>query len=363
MRLLGLLTVAGAIAVGAWYVSRRPAHPAPAPEANSDETPPDAAAEPTPAVASPELVQRAMAEAPVLTPESARALLTEMARRGQDPGHTLDSALVAASAGLADLDRATLVEFGRHLAASWSARSASEQDRIQAYMRHVREGEPLSSEAIAEGRELFAEGVRALPAASKGQLTALFGKALDAGIAHQQQAEERTRVAALTPLVSAEPSAEEETPPPFTRARPDASRGPESSAGDFVETADEPSPRPEATEGVSPGDSDWDKLNAKTQRWRLSYRPAKATVDRLQAEVAALEKEDKNSYVAGLAAAMPGAPRGTGMPDPNSPHVSRVQEVKSRLPVARIELAQAKQVLAGIEEAARKDGVGSGQLY
>ena len=353
------------MALGAWYMKRRPAYPAPAPEAASQEAPPAVAAKPTPAVANLEPVQRAMKEAPVLTPESARALLTEMARRGQGPGYALDSALLVASVGFADLDRATLAELGDYSARSWSARSASEQSRIQAYMRHLREGEPLSSEAIAEGRALFAEGVRALPAASQGRLTALFARALDAGIAHQQQAEERARAAALTPLVLAETSsrAQRETPPPSTQARADASRWPGRSARNPVEAADGPSPRSEAAESVSPEESDWDKLNVKIQRWRQSCRPAKADVDRLQAEVATLEKEAKNNFVAGPRPLRPHESVGMNLPDPNSPYTSRAEQIKSRLPEARRELERAKLVLAAVEDAARKDGVGSGQLY
>jgi citrate lyase beta subunit len=37
--------------------------------------------------------------------------------------------------------------------------------------------------------------------------------------------------------------------------------------------------------------------------------------------------------------------------------------VKRRLPVAKSELEQAKRVLAAVEDAARRDGVASGQLY
>jgi hypothetical protein len=83
---------------------------------------------------------------------SAGALLAEMARRGHDPGHVLDNALLVASTGFADLDRATLRELGERFAISWSARSGSERGVIQAYVRYARGGEPLSPEAIAAGR-------------------------------------------------------------------------------------------------------------------------------------------------------------------------------------------------------------------
>jgi hypothetical protein len=330
-------------------MKRRPAHPAPAPEAASLEAPPAVVAEPTPAVASPESAQRAMAEAPVLTEESAAALLGEMARRGQDPGHALDGALFVASAGFADLDRATLGELGERFAKSWSGRSASEQRLIEAYMRHAREGEPLSLEAIAAGRTLFAEGVRAMPAASRERLRALFAEAVRAGIAHWQRAEERAQEASLTPLPS------EETPTPELAESP---REP----AEVTANADDR--RSEAAErDSSPKASDWDELNAKNQRWHQRYRSAKAEVDRLQAEVAKLEEDAKNNFVAGYATVRIGDRIVTKTPDPSSPYKSYAERIQERLPAARRELADAKLRLAAVEEGARKDGVASGQLY
>jgi hypothetical protein len=134
-----------------------------------------------------------------------------------------------------------------------------------------------------EGRALFAEGGRARPAPSQGRMTELFARALAAGIAHQQQAEERARVAALTPLPLAEAAspALAETPPPSAQA----SRWPGRSASTPVGTADGPSTGSGAAESVSRGESDWDRLNAKIQYWRRVYRSAKAKVDRLQTEV------------------------------------------------------------------------------
>jgi hypothetical protein len=359
LALLGLLVVAGCVGLGAWFMKSRPADPAPAPEAVSPEAPPAVVAEPTPAVASVEAVQRAIAEAPLLTPESAQTLLTEMARRGQDPGHALDSALFVASVGFADLDRGTLGELGDAFARSWSSRSTSEQGRIHGYLRHAREGEPLSPEVIAEGRTLVAEGVRSLPAASQERLRALFAKAVAAGITHQQQAEERARVAALTPLPSAEtPSpALREVPLRSARARADASPS----------YSPSPSLVSEAAESASPGESDWDRLQAKIQHWRRPYRSAKADVDRLQKEVAKLEEDAKNNFVSGPAPATDLERRVLGIthktPDRNSPYTTYAEQIQKRLPAARKELEQAKLVLASVEEAARKDGVGSGQLY
>jgi len=310
-----------------------------------------------------------MAEAPLLTSESALALLTEMARRGQHLGHALDGALFVASAGFADLDRATLGALGEGLAKSWSARSASEKDRIQAYMQHARHGEPLSPNAIDEGRALFTQGVRALPAASQERLRALFAKAVAAGIAHQQQAEERARVAALTPLPPAEtPSPDlREVPTRSAQARPNTSPGPGTSGNPVAAKTDGPGIGSETAESASSGPSAWDQLQAKIQQWRQRYRPAKADVDRLQKEVAKLEEDAKNNFVAGPVATSEAVRRATGIthktPIRNSPYTTYAEQIQVRLPAARRELDMARQVLASIEEAARKDGVASGQLY
>lgn len=186
-------------------------------------------ADATPAALTAEQVAQAVAEAPLLAPEAARALLTEGARRGQAPGHALDSALYVASVGFPDLDRTSLDELGGLFARAWSARSAADQGRIQAYMQYARAGEPLSPESVAAGRALFGESVRSLPPASQARLTTLFATAVAAGIAHQQRAEERTRVAALTPL----PAAETPKPAPpadmSPQARAHASRWPAAS--------------------------------------------------------------------------------------------------------------------------------------
>jgi hypothetical protein len=90
-------------------------------------------------------------------------------------------------------------------------------------------------------------------------------------------------------------------------------------------------------------------------------------VDRLQAEVAKLEVDAKNNFVSGPAPTSDVVRRTTGIthltPITNSPYTTYAEQIQIRLPAARKELEQAKLVLARIEDAARKDGVGSGQLY
>jgi hypothetical protein len=51
------------------------------------------------------------------------------------------------------------------------------------------------------------------------------------------------------------------------------------------------------------------------------------------------------------------------MSDPNYPYTTYAQQIQKRLPEARRELEAARQSLARIEEAARREGVASGQLY
>jgi hypothetical protein len=174
-----------------------------------------------------------VADAPLLSPGAARELLAESARRGQAPTHALDGALFVAGVGFADLDRATLDGLGEMFSQSLSTRSAADRGRIQAYMQYARAGEPLSPEAVAAGRALFAQSVRSLPAGSQARLTALFEKAVIAGIAHQQQAEERARQAALAPLPAVETPAatQADTSGRVAQAVSGGSRRPAGSAG------------------------------------------------------------------------------------------------------------------------------------
>ena len=291
LALLGLLAVAGSVAGGVWLMKNRTTSPAPSPTAASLPAPPAGVAEPaeppTPAVVSPEQVQQAVAEAPLLAPGAARALLTEAARRGQVPGHALDSALHIASVGFADLDRATLDELGDLFARSWSARPARDQGRIQAYLQYARSGEPLSPEAVTAGRTLFVESVRALPAASQGRLTAAFGKAVATGIAYQQQAEERARVAALTPLPPAEapPPALADDLPESAQARDHTSRWPTTSATSPVAApaSGEPSAESDAGDRGSRGRSE--------SYWRSRAAGARSAVESAEKRVRDLEEQ------------------------------------------------------------------------
>jgi hypothetical protein len=124
-------------------------------------------------------------------------------------------------------------------------------------------------------------------------------------------------------------------------------------------SSETPSPAAPSAEEAS----DFDRLKAKSERWRERYQSIKAEVDRLQAEVAKLEEETKNTLVGGLATEWIGGQLVVKTPDPTSQYKSSVERNRERLPVARGELANAKAALAAIEEAARRDGVASGQLY
>lgn len=120
----------------------------------------------------------------------------------------------------------------------------------------------------------------------------------------------------------------------------------------FGSAADAPSPQ----EGGSPAMA---QLKSKNEFWRGRYAPVKASADRLEREVRDLE--EKASRIGAVIRLHPGW---NGLSVPEDPHVKTEAEViRQRLPRARSELALAKKQLGEIEEAARKDGVASGQLY
>ncbi len=374
-----LLAVAGSAGGALSFMKMRAASPGPAPAAASVPTPPAPVepAEPTPATVSEEQVQQAVAEASLLAPEAARALLTEAARHGRVPGHALDSALYVASVGFADLDRATLDELGKLVTRSWSARSAADQGRIQAYMQYARAGEPLSPEAVAAGRALFDESVRSLPPAAQGRLTTLFGKAVTTGIAHQQQAEERTRVAALTPLPAVEtpPPARADTAPQSAQSRAHASRWPATSATSHVAagTTDGPSAGSETGDRGSSGQSE--------SYWRSRAQSARSAVSAAEKRVRDLEEKATRAgpVVPGpsTTACQTGAPARSGeVLGPSAwertrlvvhcdAEILRQQQalaIQSQLEAARGALKQAQKSLEALEEEARRAGALPGWL-
>ncbi len=108
--------------------------------------------------------------------------------------------------------------------------------------------------------------------------------------------------------------------------------------------------------------SDYSKLQQKTASWRAKYRSAKAQVDALERQVAELEAKAQQP---GGGAAVNTAP----VRDANGKVLllgrtkSEGDAARERLPQARQELARARQALSSVEDAARRDGVGSGQLY
>lgn len=120
----------------------------------------------------------------------------------------------------------------------------------------------------------------------------------------------------------------------------------------------EPAPGSVAWERDEPvqgsGESDMDRLRRKSEVWRGQYRGAKEAVDRLEREVA--ELEEKQSRIASIVTFS-----GPGIRDPNVR--TEAERTVERLPRARAELEQARQRLSQVEEGARRDGVGSGQLY
>jgi len=139
-------------------------------------------------------------------------------------------------------------------------------------------------------------------------------------------------------LSETRPSGESEAPPPS------------SSDGD---KAAPPGRRQEAPSADAA--TGMDELRAKIDRWRVRYRPVKARVDALEAEIKDLESKSKGITIVMGPSDPRYVPGGT-------PQQSQSQAALTRLNQARNELRQAKSELASIEERARKDGVSAGQL-
>jgi hypothetical protein len=338
---------------------------------------------PSPAVPSAEQVAQALAEAPVLAPDAARALLEDAARRGEAPGHALDVALYVASAGFADIDRATLDELSGLFAKSWRTRSAADQGRIQAYLRYARAGEPLSPEAAAKGRALFGEGVRSLPPAAQARLTALFGTAVTAGITHRQRAEERTRVAVLNPPPLAEaPAPTAET---SLQARAHASRWPAAEAGSgdgtltavTAESAGQDASEPGLTRSTGRGESYWRSRAASA---RSAVEAAEKNVRRLEEQASRGGPAVAGPLPAACQAGVVTAYRGQSTvggrgaielrdASRNSVHCdSEVQSqqaarnAQSQLEAARASLKRAQKALDDLDDEARQAGALPGWL-
>lgn len=126
------------------------------------------------------------------------------------------------------------------------------------------------------------------------------------------------------------------------------------SAGASSANADGP---PTGSAGTVPdvvggGVSETEQRQSRLTRWRNLYRPAKASVDSLQREVADLEERVSRTHI---------SDRKPGYRDPNVR--TGDERTLSRLPTARQELARAKARLSTIEESARRDGVSAAQLY
>lgn len=112
-----------------------------------------------------------------------------------------------------------------------------------------------------------------------------------------------------------------------------------------------------ASKPASPADppSGMDELQAKIDRWRAQYRPVKARVDALEAEIKDLEpKAGGITIVLG-----PSDPR--YVPG-GTPEKTQAESARTRLNDARNELRRAKEELAAIEERARRDGVSGASL-
>jgi phage shock protein A len=113
-----------------------------------------------------------------------------------------------------------------------------------------------------------------------------------------------------------------------------------------------PTPPPPAVENTEPsaasdGPSETEQLQERIRRYRAEYADAKAKVERLERKVAELTKLATEVYADGNSASA----------------TLDADIVKANLNVARGDLEDARRQLAGVEERARLDGVGYGQLY
>ena len=167
----------------------------------------DAPAPSEPEVGVQAQIEDVMTRAPFITRQAARALLEGARGRGVGLGDPLDAALFAASSGFKGMDRITLDELSALVAQALEAHPADERRQIQEYLDYARVGGSLSADRADAGRTLFAEGVRSLPSPSRHRLAKLFGMAVVVGLHRREEAEERARLAALTPIPLPESSA------------------------------------------------------------------------------------------------------------------------------------------------------------
>ena len=191
-------------------------------------------------------------------------------------------------------------------------------------------------------------------------LLASGARAQSLGAAAQKEKDRRATATKPKPKVISDedlsrytqPAAEGEALP----APPKAPEGP-AAAGSPSE-AGRPSRVPGATsKPASPADppSGMDELQAKIDRWRAQYRPVKARVDALEAEIKDLEPKARGMTIV------------LGPSDPRyvpggTPQKTQAESAQTRLSQARNELRRAKDELASIEERARRDGVSGASL-
>jgi hypothetical protein len=121
-----------------------------------------------------------------------------------------------------------------------------------------------------------------------------------------------------------------------------------------VQQREEPAPPPEPPPPAAEGPSDMDRLREKTEMWRARYRPVAEQITQLEKEIPRLEAD---------AARAGSVPFEDDNPSKNQQTRLESDFARGRLAAARRELEQARRELSDIEEAARRDGVPSGQLY
>jgi hypothetical protein len=266
------------------------------------------------------------------------------------------------------MDRATLDELSGLFAQLWSGRPQAERDRILEYVRYARTGDLPSSSEVDAGRQLFQEATQSLSPASRDRLRQLMEMAIAVGVHSRQQAEERGRVAALSPPTLGEQSSREaadDTRTPFSQ--PDAKTG-----------TSAPATRSSATDAMVA------RARAERKReeryWRGRAAAARRAVEAAEARVRELEERARRL---GPYTPLPDGPacqEGVGpvmargvvhLRDESVGAVSCSSEVLARrearqvhaqLEVARANLQRQKEALDDLADEARRAGALPGWL-
>jgi len=129
-------------------------------------------------------VDRAVQEAPHLTPDTARTLMGLSEAGALDPEETFRRACVSAAAGLSSLGRAELDEMTRLTSALYSTVPARDRSRLAAYLEGLRAGRRVTPpEENREMCRIMKQAVLKLPESRRSRLRTLYEKSVLSGVA------------------------------------------------------------------------------------------------------------------------------------------------------------------------------------